>query len=136
MGVSVVAALLLCLSLIDIMSQLRDSLVTSCKLAKPDMSITKRSTVGKNRCSEQCTDRRRTMCCRDIKLENTLLDKSKRLVKLTDFGFAKGPEDSLPKSNVGTPNYAGRRSIRTHPKAAGSHQACENAIIAYLFTAP
>ena len=45
---------------------------------------------------------------RDIKLENALLDKSKSLVKLTDFGFAKGPEDSVPKSNVGTPNYAGR----------------------------
>lgn len=45
---------------------------------------------------------------RDIKLENALLNKNKQLVKLTDFGFAKGPEDSLPKSNVGTPNYAGQ----------------------------
>ena len=49
---------------------------------------------------------------RDIKLENALLDKSKSLVKLTDFGFAKGPEDSVPKSNVGTPNYAGRLFLR------------------------
>ena len=45
--------------------------------------------------------------CRDIKLENTLLDASKRLVKITDFGYAKGQEDSVPISNVGTPNYAG-----------------------------
>lgn len=45
--------------------------------------------------------------CRDLKLENTLLSQDKMLVKLTDFGFAKGPEDSLPKSSVGTPNYAG-----------------------------
>ena len=44
---------------------------------------------------------------RDIKLENTLLDASKKLVKLIDSGFAEGPEDSLPKSHVGTPRYTG-----------------------------
>lgn len=48
--------------------------------------------------------------CRDIKLENTLLDGSKRLVKITDFGYAKSNIDSMPISNVGTPNYAGKSS--------------------------
>lgn len=45
--------------------------------------------------------------CRDIKLENALLDKTKRLLKLTDFGYAKRDQDSLCRSQVGTPNYAG-----------------------------
>ena len=45
---------------------------------------------------------------RDIKLENALLDRNKRLLKITDFGYAKTAADSLPKSEVGTPNYAGR----------------------------
>ena len=48
------------------------------------------------------------LLCRDIKLENTLLDGSKRLVKITDFGYAKSNIDSMPISNVGTPNYAGK----------------------------
>ena len=43
---------------------------------------------------------------RDIKLENALLDRNKRLLKITDFGYAKTAQDSLPKSEVGTPNYA------------------------------
>ncbi|KAK9804446.1 hypothetical protein WJX73_002124 [Symbiochloris irregularis] len=43
---------------------------------------------------------------RDIKLENALLDRNKRLLKITDFGYAKTAADSLPKSEVGTPNYA------------------------------
>ena len=47
------------------------------------------------------------VCCRDIKLENALLDRNKRLLKITDFGYAKTAADSLPKSEVGTPNYAG-----------------------------
>ena len=51
------------------------------------------------------------MANRDIKLENTLLDANKKLVKLSDFGFAKGPEDSLPKSHVGTPGYTGKQSM-------------------------
>ena len=45
---------------------------------------------------------------RDIKLENALLDRNKRLLKITDFGYAKTAADSLPKSEVGTPNYAGK----------------------------
>eukprot|EP00884_Botryococcus_braunii_P001785 jgi/Botrbrau1/11607/Bobra.247_1s0021.1 len=43
---------------------------------------------------------------RDIKLENTLLDGSKKpLLKLTDFGFCKNLLDSSAKSQVGTPAY-------------------------------
>jgi len=43
---------------------------------------------------------------RDIKLENTLLDGSpKPLVKITDFGYCKSDQESLPKSKVGTPGY-------------------------------
>lgn len=45
---------------------------------------------------------------RDIKLENTLLDGSKRpLIKICDFGYSKNDKDSLPKSKVGTPGYTG-----------------------------
>ena len=48
---------------------------------------------------------------RDIKLENTLLDGSpKPLVKITDFGYCKSDQESLPKSKVGTPGYTGRVS--------------------------
>lgn len=43
---------------------------------------------------------------RDIKLENTLLDGSRRpLLKICDFGYSKHEKDSLPKSKVGTPGY-------------------------------
>ncbi|KAK9828792.1 hypothetical protein WJX72_002102 [[Myrmecia] bisecta] len=43
---------------------------------------------------------------RDVKLENTLLDGSKRpLLKICDFGYSKSERDSLPKSKVGTPGY-------------------------------
>lgn len=46
---------------------------------------------------------------RDIKLENTLLDGSKRpLLKICDFGYSKNDKDSVPKSKVGTPGYTGR----------------------------
>ncbi|KAK9840995.1 hypothetical protein WJX81_004902 [Elliptochloris bilobata] len=44
---------------------------------------------------------------RDIKLENTLLDQSRRpLIKICDFGYSKHlQKDSVPKSRVGTPGY-------------------------------
>ncbi len=48
---------------------------------------------------------------RDIKLENTLLDGSKRpLLKICDFGYSKNDKDSVPKSKVGTPGYTGARA--------------------------
>ena len=46
--------------------------------------------------------------CRDIKLENTLLDDSlpRPNVKLCDFGYSKNEfVDSRPKSVSGTPDY-------------------------------
>ena len=50
---------------------------------------------------------------RDIKLENTLLDGSpKPLVKITDFGYCKSDQESLPKSKVGTPGYTGKIPAR------------------------
>jgi serine/threonine-protein kinase SRK2 len=53
---------------------------------------------------------------RDIKLENTLLDASpKPLVKITDFGYCKASNDSLPKSKVGTPGYTGAE-LPAHPQ--------------------
>ena len=53
---------------------------------------------------------------RDIKLENTLLDASpKPLVKITDFGYCKASNDSLPKSKVGTPGYTGMPHNYTPP---------------------
>ena len=49
---------------------------------------------------------------RDIKLENTLLDGSRRpLLKICDFGYSKHEKDSLPKSKVGTPGYTGARAL-------------------------
>ena len=47
-------------------------------------------------------------CCRDIKLENTLLDAHMPLpnVKLCDFGYSKNEfVDSRPKTVSGTPDY-------------------------------
>eukprot|EP01026_Neomeris_dumetosa_P045188 TRINITY_DN3826_c1_g1_i1.p1 TRINITY_DN3826_c1_g1~~TRINITY_DN3826_c1_g1_i1.p1 ORF type:complete len:373 (-),score=56.07 TRINITY_DN3826_c1_g1_i1:667-1695(-) len=51
---------------------------------------------------------------RDIKLENTLLDGSKRpLLKLCDFGYSKNESrDSQPKSKVGTPGYIAPEIIK------------------------
>ena len=51
------------------------------------------------------------MVNRDIKLENTLLDQSRRpLIKICDFGYSKHlQKDSVPKSRVGTPGYTGAR---------------------------
>lgn len=65
--------------------------------------------------------------CRDIKLENALLDRNKRLLKITDFGYAKTAADSLPKSEVGTPNYAGENVGWQHYQDAaflGCKDAC------------
>ena len=54
---------------------------------------------------------------RDIKLENTLLDGSKRpLLKICDFGYSKNDKDSVPKSKVGTPGYTGVRPICPMPE--------------------
>ena len=52
---------------------------------------------------------RMSVVSRDIKLENTLLDGSRRpLLKICDFGYSKNTEkDSVPKSRVGTPGYTG-----------------------------
>lgn len=57
---------------------------------------------------------------RDIKLENTLLDGSKRpLLKICDFGYSKHEKDSLPKSKVGTPGYTGELGVpRVSDKSA------------------
>lgn len=41
---------------------------------------------------------------RDIKLENTLLDSEKKLLKLCDFGLSK-EDKSKCRTQVGTPNY-------------------------------
>ena len=48
------------------------------------------------------------LSCRDIKLENTLLDAHMPLpnVKLCDFGYSKNEfVDSRPKTVSGTPDY-------------------------------
>jgi len=52
---------------------------------------------------------------RDIKLENTLLDGSRRpLLKICDFGYSKHMErDSVPKSRVGTPGYTGVNTLQS-----------------------
>ena len=53
---------------------------------------------------------------RDIKLENTLLDGSKRpLLKICDFGYSKNDKDSVPKSKVGTPGYTGAAPAQMAP---------------------
>ena len=46
---------------------------------------------------------------RDIKLENMLLggDKKKPIIKLTDFGFSKSVQDSIPTTICGTLGYMG-----------------------------
>lgn len=48
---------------------------------------------------------RRGVVNRDIKLENLLLDKEKKLLKVCDFGFSKQPKYTIPRTLVGTPCY-------------------------------
>ncbi len=49
--------------------------------------------------------------CRDIKLENTLLESVESgrnpLIKICDFGYSIDDQSSLPKTKVGTPGYTG-----------------------------
>lgn len=80
----------------------------------------------------------RTAFCtgRDIKLENTLLDASKRLVKITDFGYAKGQEDSVPISNVGTPNYAGDISTSHRHKIVHCMGPCMAVVVVRSHSTP
>ena len=55
-----------------------------------------------------------SICSRDVKLENTLIDKpddpSKAVIKLCDFGYSINEMHSLPQSAVGTPGYTGTPS--------------------------
>jgi len=54
---------------------------------------------------------------RDIKLDNVLLDDSRRpLMKLCDFGYSKHERDSAPGSTVGTPAYLAPEVIRASEK--------------------
>ena len=67
---------------------------------------------------------------RDIKLENTLLDESpKPLVKITDFGYCKASNDSLPKSKVGTPGYTGVVPIFCLCQVRGVGSSCTKLIM-------
>ena len=63
---------------------------------------------------------------RDIKLENTLIDRDdnrrKHILKITDFGYCKSDQESLPKSKVGTPGYTGMPS--KEPKKTGPRLIC------------
>ncbi len=74
---------------------------------------------------------------RDIKLENTLLDGSKRpLLKICDFGYSKNDKDSVPKSKVGTPGYTGTRCNPVHAacfcflahQAAALSHSCQHSV--------
>ena len=57
---------------------------------------------------------------RDIKLENTLLERVQPgrnpLIKICDFGYSIDDQSSLPKTKVGTPGYTG--------ETAGLSQGC------------
>ena len=48
---------------------------------------------------------KKKMCHRDLKLENLLLDESGKVLKITDFGFAKFQDASMPKTILGTAVY-------------------------------
>lgn len=45
--------------------------------------------------------------CRDIKLDNALLDGRSFILKLSDWGYSKHDKHSVPQSRVGTRNYIG-----------------------------
>ena len=53
--------------------------------------------------------------CRDIKLENTLLERVQPgrnpLIKICDFGYSIDDQSSLPKTKVGTPGYTGEAAV-------------------------
>ena len=66
---------------------------------------------------------------RDIKLENTLIDNTTKLIKITDFGYAKRTnQDSMPKSNVGTQNYAGADALLATKSTANERLICRGAL--------
>ena len=52
---------------------------------------------------------------RDLKLENTLLDRRgpDALLKICDFGYSINENTSMPRSAVGTPGYTGE-GLRLH----------------------
>ena len=60
---------------------------------------------------------------RDLKLENTLLDRRgpDALLKICDFGYSINENTSMPRSAVGTPGYTGE-GFRLH---AGQSAGCE-----------
>ena len=57
-----------------------------------------------------------SVCNRDIKLENTLLDTAepgaKPLLKVCDFGYSINESLSSPKTAVGTHGYVGEWTAR------------------------
>ncbi|CAD7694694.1 unnamed protein product [Ostreobium quekettii] len=62
---------------------------------------------------------------RDIKLENTLLDADRKLLKLCDFGLSKDNNDSMCKTRVGTPNYLAPEIINMRKGGTYDGKACD-----------
>jgi serine/threonine protein kinase len=53
-------------------------------------------------------------CHRDLKLENLLLDKDGKVLKIADFGFAKAQDQSMPKTILGTAVYVAPEVLENH----------------------
>ena len=66
--------------------------------------------------------------CRDIKLENTLLERvqpgKNPLIKICDFGYSIDDQSSLPKTKVGTPGYTGEVTLLSQGCSCPSMQIC------------
>eukprot|EP00891_Asterochloris_glomerata_P004465 jgi/Astpho2/4465/fgenesh1_pm.00067_%23_14_t len=62
---------------------------------------------------------------RDLKLENTLLDRRgpDALLKICDFGYSINENTSMPRSAVGTPGYTAPEVLFTHTRTYDAKRA-------------
>lgn len=77
-----------------------------CQLAPPAVPVTRASLAAPLKLVCCC---RMGIANRDLKLENTLLDRRgpDALLKICDFGYSINENTSMPRSAVGTPGYTG-----------------------------
>ncbi|ORX53259.1 Pkinase-domain-containing protein [Hesseltinella vesiculosa] len=73
------------------------------------------------------------ICHRDIKLENILLDQTKKNIKISDFGMAtmQSPDSPL-NTSCGSPHYASPEIVRGIPYFGPSSDIWSSGVVLYL----